>query len=73
MNTFLAIITIWLLVSLTNIIILKKQIFLKELTLLNKITGIFVILILGPIFIPIFLLIVKSIENIHFEDEEHLK
>ena len=73
MNTFLAIITIWLLVSLTNIIILKKQIFLKELTLLNKITGIFVILILGPIFIPIFLLIVKSIENIRFEDEEHLK
>lgn len=73
MNTFLAIITIWLLVSLTNIIIFRKQIFLRDLTLLNKITGIFVILVLGPIFIPIFLLIVRSIENIHFEDEEHLK
>jgi hypothetical protein len=73
MNTFLAIATIWLLVSLTNIIIFRRQIFLRDLTLLNKITGIFVILILGPIFIPIFLLIVRSIENIHFEDEEHLK
>lgn len=73
MSTFLAIITIWLLVSLTNIIIFRKQIFLRDLTLLNKITGIFVILVLGPIFIPIFLLIVRSIENIHFEDEEHLK
>ena len=73
MNTFLAIATIWLLVSLTNIIIFRRQIFLRDLTLLNKITGIFVILLLGPIFIPIFLLIVRSIQNIHFEDEEHLK
>jgi len=73
MSTFLIAITIWLLVSLTNIIIFRKQIFLKELTLVNKITGIFVILVLGPIFIPIFLLIIKSIQNIHFEDEEHLK
>jgi len=73
MNTFLAIATIWLLVSLTNIIIFRRQIFLRDLTLVNKITGIFVILLLGPIFIPIFLLIVRSIQNIHFEDEEHLK
>jgi hypothetical protein len=73
MNTFLAIATIWLLVSLTNIIIFRRQIFLRDLKLVNKITGIFVILLLGPIFIPIFLLIVRSIQNIHFEDEEHLK
>lgn len=73
MSTFLAIITMWLLISLTNIIILRKQIFLNYLTILNKITGIFVILLLGPIFTPLFLLMIKSIENIRFEDEEHLE
>lgn len=65
--------TIWLIVSISNIIFFKKEIFKKKkLSLWNRIVGIIFIIVLGPLFIPLLFLIIRCIENVDFDEEKNI-